>query len=109
MLDKRLKWAFFITTLVFAGLPIAGIILDFLRPSNIQVEQSGRETKPTTSSATPAVPLKEDMVLVPAGEFLRGYDGGGFDEKPQSRIMLDAYWIDPVSYTHLTLPTKRIV
>lgn len=100
MLNKRLKWAFFITTLVLSVLPVAGIILDFLKPSNIQVEQSGREAKPTTSSATPAVPLKEDMVLVLAGEFLRGYDGGGFDEKPQSRIMLDAYWIDRYEVTY---------
>jgi len=100
MLNKRLKWAFFIATLVLSVLPIAGIILDFLKPSNIQVEQSGSETKLTPVLATPAVSMKEDMVLVPAGEFLRGYDGGGFDEKPQSRIMLDAYWIDRYEVTY---------
>jgi formylglycine-generating enzyme required for sulfatase activity len=100
MLDKRLKWAFFITTLVLAGLPVAGIILDFLKPSNIQVEQPGREIKPASVPATPAVSLQEDMVLIPAGEFLRGYDGGGFDEKPQSRILLDAYWIDRYEVTY---------
>jgi formylglycine-generating enzyme required for sulfatase activity len=100
MLDKRLKWAFFITTLVLAGLPVAGIILDFLKPSNIQVEQPGSEIKPASVPATPAVSLQEDMVLIPAGEFLRGYDGGGFDEKPQSRIMLDAYWIDRYEVTY---------
>ena len=100
MLNKRLKWAFFITTLVLSVLPVAGIILDFFKPGIIQVEQPGREARPTTSSVVPAVPLKEDMALVPAGEFLRGYDGGGFDEKPQSRIMLDAYWIDRYEVTY---------
>ena len=32
MLDKRLKWAFLVVALIFAGLPIAGIILDLLTP-----------------------------------------------------------------------------
>jgi len=100
MLDKRLKWAFFIVALVFAGLPIAGIILDILTPSHIQVERPAHEIKPVTVPATPAAPLKEDMVLIPAGEFLRGYDDGGFDEKPQSRVLLDAYWIDRYEVTN---------
>lgn len=94
MLDKRLKWAFFLTTLVLAILPIFGIILDFLKPNNIQVEQSGREAKQTRVPAPPHIAQQEDMVMIPAGEFVRGYDGGGFDEKPQSRIWLNAYWVD---------------
>jgi len=94
MLDKRLKWAFLITTLVLAALPIGGIVLDVLKPGNIQVEQPGRDAKPARDRAAAPVSFKEDMILIPAGEFVRGYDGGGFDEKPQSRIMLDAYWID---------------
>jgi len=100
MLDKRLKWAFFLTTLVFAGLPIAGILLDALKPSNIQVEPSGSEAKPAHDPATPQISQAEDMVLIPGGEFVRGYDGGGFDEKPQSRITLNAYWIDRHEVTY---------
>jgi len=94
MLDKRLKWAFFLAMLVFAGLPIAGIILDILKPSHIQVEQPGSDVKSSRDPVVTTGPVKEDMVFIPAGEFLRGYDGGGFDEKPQGRVMLDAYWID---------------
>ncbi|TAL09936.1 MAG: hypothetical protein EPO02_08810 [Nitrospirae bacterium] len=100
MLDKRLKWAFFLTTLVLAGLPIVGIIVDFLKPSNIQVEQSGSDVKPARDRVPPSAALKEEMVLIAAGEFLRGYDGGGFDEKPQRRVMLDAYWIDRDEVTY---------
>lgn len=100
MLDKRLKWAFYITMLVLAVLPIAGIVLDFLKPSNIQVERSGSEAKPASDRVAAPLSLKEDMVLIPAGEFVRGYDGGGFDEKPQSRITLDAYWIDRYEVTY---------
>ncbi len=94
MLDKRLKWAFFLATLFLAVLPIVGIILDVLRPSNIEVQKAAVESKTFQEPSVPASSIKDDMVLIPAGGFVRGYDGGGFDEKPQSRIMLDAYWID---------------
>src|SRR2546427_2157904 len=79
MLDKRLKWAFLVVALIFAGLPIAGIILDLLTPPNIEIEQTGSEAKPARDAATPVEPVKEDMVFIPAGEFLRGYNGGGED------------------------------
>jgi formylglycine-generating enzyme required for sulfatase activity len=32
-----------------------------------------------------------EMVLIPEGVFTRGSDSGGFDEKPQQEIYLDAY------------------
>src|SRR2546422_11624866 len=81
MLDKRLKWAFLVVALIFAGLPIAGIILDLLTPPHIEIEQTGSEAKPARDAATPVEPVKEDMVFIPAGEFLRGYNGGGFGGK----------------------------
>ncbi len=100
MLDKRLKWAFFVVVAIFAGLPIGGIILDVLKPSNIQVDQPDREAKPSHDTAATAVPMKEDMVFIPAGEFVRGYNGGGFDEKSEGLVMLDAYWIDRHEVTY---------
>ena len=98
MLDKRLKWAFFVVTLVFAGLPIAGIILDAMKLNPVHVEDAGDALTPSREAQRE--PLKEDMVLIPAGFFLRGYNGGGFDEKPESRVMLDAYWIDRTEVTY---------
>jgi len=94
MLDKRLKWAFFIVIVVFAGFPIGGIILDILKPGSVRVGDSDDTVKPGALPMAPPQPIMEDMVLIPAGEFLRGYKGGGFDEKPESRVWLDAYWID---------------
>ena len=96
MLDKRIKWAFFLVTLLFAALPIAGIILEVLKPSAIEIEKSKDTHVPTAGTAS----LREDMVLVPAGYFLRGYNGGGFDEKPESSVMLDAFWIDRYEVTY---------
>ena len=98
MLDKRLKWAFFLLALVFAGLPIGGIILDVLRPSQIEVEESSGKT--VVDPSIIAAAQKEDMVRIPAGLFLRGYNEGGFDEKPERQIMLDAYWIDRFEVTY---------
>ena len=35
-----------------------------------------------------------DMILIPEGVFTRGSDSGGFDEKPQQEIYLDAFYVD---------------
>jgi formylglycine-generating enzyme required for sulfatase activity len=100
MLEKRLKWAFFLLTLVFAGLPIAGIVLDVLKPSAIEVEETTTPPIASTSGPSPARAIQEDMVLIPAGRFIRGYNGGGFDEKPEASVMLDAYWVDRYEVTY---------
>ena len=97
MLDRRLKWAFLLLTLVFAILPISGIILDVLKPSQIEVEEPSGKTVVEPFITAPA---KEDMVKIPSGSFLRGYNGGGFDEKLESQVMLDAYWIDRFEVTY---------
>src|SRR5207247_3515993 len=94
MLDKRLKWAFLVVALIFAGLPIAGIILDLLTPPRIEIEQTGSEAKPVRDAATPVEPVKEDMVFIPAGEFLRGYNGGGFDGEAEGRVLVDGCGIE---------------
>jgi len=96
MLEKRIKWAFFLLALLFAALPIGGIVLDALRPSAVEVEPSGASIPPSLSAEI----AKEEMVFVPKGLFLRGYTGGGFDEKPEAPVMLDAYWIDRHEVTY---------
>jgi formylglycine-generating enzyme required for sulfatase activity len=35
-----------------------------------------------------------EMVLIPEGVFTRGSDSGGYDEKPEKEIYLDAFFID---------------
>lgn len=40
-----------------------------------------------------------EMVLVPEGVFTRGADSGGFDEKPQQEIYLDAFYVDKYEVT----------
>ena len=96
MLDKRLKWAFILLTLLFAVLPISGIVRESLQPSHIEVEPSPEGPKTPIRSFS----LKEDMALIPKGSFLRGYNAGGYDEKPEGPVTLDAYWIDRYEVTY---------
>jgi formylglycine-generating enzyme required for sulfatase activity len=46
------------------------------------------------------MPIKADMVHIPAGPFIRGYDHGGFDEAPQREIVLDGFSIDRYEITN---------
>ncbi len=41
-----------------------------------------------------------EVVLIPAGEFIRGYDKGGYDTLPVSRINLPAFSIDKYEVTN---------
>lgn len=96
MLDKRLQWAFVLVTVLFTGIPIAGIFQAEIGAlfTGVNVEKSTGSGKPSSAPTGSPEAIKEEMVFIPAGEFLRGYNGGGFDEKPEGRIWLDAYWID---------------
>jgi len=96
MLDKRLKWAFILLTLLFAVLPISGIVRESLQPSHIEVEPSTERSNIPVGPAS----LKEDMALIPKGVFLRGYNAGGYDEKPEGPVMLNAYWMDRYEVTY---------
>jgi formylglycine-generating enzyme required for sulfatase activity len=42
----------------------------------------------------------EGMVLVPAGEFIMGFDQGAPDERPQRKVFLDAFYIDRYEVTN---------
>jgi formylglycine-generating enzyme required for sulfatase activity len=42
----------------------------------------------------------ETMVLVPAGEFTMGRNGGAPDEQPQRRVWVDAFYIDRTEVTN---------
>ena len=102
MLDKRLKWAFFLATLVLAGLPISGIILDVMNPglgTPVQERDNG-STKVVNELRPSTQPPKEDMVFIPAGSFIRGYKEGGLDEKPEGHVMVDAFLIDRTEVTN---------
>ena len=51
-------------------------------------------------SAPGEEPLSSEMITIPAGPFVRGTENGGFDERPQRTIHLDAFAIDRYEVTN---------
>lgn len=92
MLETKLKVAFLLAVLAFAALPIMGI----LRGTSLTPFEDASEDPPIASGlvSDDAEPVREEMVVVPEGPFLRGTTSGGFDERPQRIIHLDTFSID---------------
>jgi formylglycine-generating enzyme required for sulfatase activity len=59
-------------------------------------------TEDSNSNEKIKEPSLEGMVFIPAGEFLMGSPEGegAYDEHPQHKIYLDAYYIDKYEVTH---------
>ena len=98
MLEKKFKIAFLLTVLVFAALPILAIIRGTTLTPFEDSPNDSTDAIPTepldSSQISREEPVQEDMVLIPAGPFIRGTDHDGFDERPQRTLVLDAFAID---------------
>ena len=61
------------------------------------IEPSGDFTK---SGVMEGEMVKEEMVFVPAGEFIRGTNDGGYNEGPQGVAAVESFWIDKYEVTN---------
>lgn len=98
MLETKFKIAFLLAVLALAALPIMGILRG---TTSTPFEDSPSE--PVESGSVPTsddIPLKEEMVNIPAGPFIRGTDVGGFDEQPPREVVLDEFEIDKYEVTN---------
>jgi formylglycine-generating enzyme required for sulfatase activity len=95
MLETKFKVIFLFLVLAFAALPIMGILRGTTPPpyegGPPATEVSG---PPEAESASEEEPVPDDMVVIPAGPFVRGTMSGGFDEQPQRTIYLDTFSMD---------------
>jgi formylglycine-generating enzyme len=99
--ETKFKVVFLLTVLVFAAMPIVAILRGTTstpfenapagEAENIQAEPEAESKEE---------PVKEDMVTIPAGPFVRGTQSGGFDEQPQRTIVLDTFSIDRYEVTN---------
>ena len=104
MLETKFKVLFLLAILGFAAIPIMGI----LRGSPLTpFEKAPAESVDTTpsesvdpSQASREEPVREEMIVIPAGPFIRGTDHGGFDEQPQRTLVLDAFALDRYEVTN---------
>ena len=101
MLETKFKIAFLVAVLALAALPIMGILrgttnTPFEEGSTVPAESTSSEAEGVSEE----VPVKEEMVKIPAGPFIRGTDVGGFDERPPREIFLDEFLIDRYEVTN---------
>jgi formylglycine-generating enzyme required for sulfatase activity len=101
MLETRFKVVFLIVVLLFAAMPIIAILRGTTTTPFEETELGAQvSVLPGDMPAVTETPLDEEMVLIPAGIFLRGTDAGGLDEGPPREIFLDAFRIDRYEVTN---------
>ena len=104
MLETKFKVLFLLAILAFAAIPIMGILRGSILTPFEKVSDDSGETipagAPDSSKQSQEEPVREEMVMIPAGPFIRGTNQGGLDEQPQRTLMLDAFAIDQFEVTN---------
>jgi formylglycine-generating enzyme len=104
MLETKFKVLFLLAVLAFAAIPIMGILRGTqLTPFEASSTDSTNAIPTATidsSKVSHEEPVKEEMVSIPAGPFIRGTNEGGLDEQSQRTLLLDAFAIDRYEVTN---------
>jgi formylglycine-generating enzyme len=103
-MEGRFKLIFLIAVLFMTGLPVLGILRGTDQPTTFSEDDP--QSLPTSSQESSigiesqGHVIGEEMVQIPAGEFILGSDQGGFNEKPAHVANLGTYWIDRYEVTY---------
>lgn len=102
MLEAKFKLVFLFVVLACAAMPIVAIMRG---TTTTPYEKSATEATPESEGEADLAlgneePLEAEMVVIPAGPFIRGTNDGGFDEQPQRTIFLEAFSIDRYEVTN---------
>ena len=101
MLETRFKVVFLIVVLLFAAMPIIAILRGTTTTPFEEADPGSQASvQPGDAPAATESPIDEEMIVIPAGTFLRGTDAGGLDEGPPREIFLDAFQIDRYEVTN---------
>ena len=101
MLESKFKLVFLLVVLVCAAMPIIAILRGTtLTPYEKSESGADAEVDSAPESVPGEEPIPDEMVTIPAGPFIRGTEGGGFDEQPQRTIFLDRFSIDRYEVTN---------
>lgn len=101
MLEAKFKLVFLFVVLACAAMPIVAIMRGTtLTPYEKSASDSSAEVEQEVDVASGEEPIQEEMVAISAGPFIRGTNDGGFDERPQRTIFLDAFSIDRYEVTN---------
>ncbi|MER3421928.1 MAG: formylglycine-generating enzyme family protein [Nitrospiraceae bacterium] len=104
MLETKFKVALLLVVLFMTSLPVMGILrgtrLTPFEESTTPFQETTSDSSQIVQTSVQEQPVAEEMVYIPAGPFIRGTNAGGFDEKPEMRIYLDAFSIDRYEVTN---------
>jgi formylglycine-generating enzyme len=101
MLEAKFKLVFLFVVLACAAMPIVAILRGTtMTPYEKSTPATSTEAESEADAVSGEEPIQEEMVTIPAGPFVRGTNDGGFDEKPQRTIFLDAFSIDRYEVTN---------
>ena len=101
MLESKFKFVFLLVVLACAAMPIVAIMRGtILTPYEELMSGASAEVESAPESIPREEPIADEMVTIPAGPFVRGTESGGFDERPQRTIYLDAFSIDRYEVTN---------
>lgn len=101
MLESKFKFVFLLVVLACAAMPIVAIMRGTVStPYEAPMPGDSAEVEPASESVPGEEPIADEMVTIPAGPFVRGTENGGFDERPQRTIHLDAFSIDRYEVTN---------
>ncbi|MDR4495261.1 MAG: formylglycine-generating enzyme family protein [Nitrospirales bacterium] len=104
-MEGRFKIIFLVAVLFLTSLPVIGILKGTDRPPSSPNDSKISESfMPDRGYGTQHENVDlaslEEMVEVPAGEFILGSNEGGFNEKPAHVETLESYWIDKYEVTN---------
>ncbi len=103
MLETKFKIAFLLVVLAFTSFPVMGILRGTTPPPEAP-PVPGEDSSPAHSVAgqsdSSELPIPDEMVMIPAGPFLRGTKAGGYDEQPERTIYVDAFSINRYEVTN---------
>lgn len=103
-MDSRFKLVFLVAILAMTGLPLVGILNGSdpppVDPQLQDLSQSFPSRSTNLSPSETQEPIKEESVLIPAGEFIQGTNKGGYNEGPERTVYLDSFWIDRYEVTN---------
>ncbi len=103
-MDTQFKLIFLFAVLFMTSLPIVGILKGTdpppSDPGGVKVPSSQVEKVSRLNVTTALSPIKEEMVLIPGGNFVQGTPHGGYNEGPERTIALEAFWINRFEVTN---------
>ncbi|TLY17828.1 MAG: formylglycine-generating enzyme family protein [Nitrospirae bacterium] len=103
MLETRFKIALLVVVIVFtsfAAVPALRVFFKGVAPPPEDPNLPAALVPVEAASQGSDQPIKEEMILIPAGPFIRGTAAGGFDEQPVSTVYLDSFMMDRSEVTN---------